>query len=45
MFEFTVQHKYCGMIKQVKGHNIWDAFKNEGLELNVWICRAIEPIV
>ena len=44
MFRFTMQHKFCGMIKQVEGVNVWDAFKSEGLDLNFWICRAIEPI-
>ena len=44
MFKFTVQHKYCSMIKQVEGVNVWDAFKSEGLDFNIWICKEVKPI-
>ena len=44
MFKFTVQHKYCGMIKQIEGVNVWDAFKREELDFNIWTCKEVKPI-
>jgi hypothetical protein len=36
MLEFTVKHKYCGMEKKIKGQNVWQAFKNNNLDINIW---------
>ena len=36
MLEFKVVHKYCGYTKTVKGFNVWEAFKNNKLDLQVW---------
>lgn len=36
MLEFKVVHKYCGYTKTIKGNNVWDAFKDNNLDLQVW---------
>ena len=41
MLEFVVVHKYCGFTKIIKGYNVWDAFKSNGLDLNVWEVKNI----
>lgn len=42
MLKFIVEHKYCGMTKTVEGVNVWDAFKKNNLDLNIWIVKNIE---
>ena len=41
MLEFVVVHKYCGFTKVIEGYNVWDAFKSNGLDLNVWEVKNI----
>ena len=36
MMTFTIKHKYCGMTKIVEGYNVFDAFKKNGLDLEIW---------
>lgn len=36
MLTFKVEHKYCGYTKTIKGSNIWEAFKTNGLDHTVW---------
>lgn len=38
----TVEHKYCGFTKKVEGENIYDAFKKNGLDLNIWKVIEVE---
>ena len=44
MFNFTVSHKYCGHIKNIKGYNIWDALKVNNLDFKIWKVLNIEKI-
>lgn len=37
MFEFTIEHKYCGMRKVITGESVADAFKKNGLDYSVWL--------
>lgn len=42
MITFTVEHKYCGYIKEIQGCNVWDALKENGLDVNIWIVKKVE---
>ena len=42
MMTFTIEHKYCGYTKEVQGYNVWDAFKSNGLDVNVWVVKKVE---
>lgn len=42
MMTFTIKHKYCGMTKKVNGYNVFDAFKSNGLDLEVWEVISVE---
>ena len=42
MMKFEIEHKYCGFTKTVEGDNGYDAFKKNGLDLNVWIVKNVE---
>ena len=42
MMKFTVEHKYCKYTREVEGRNVCDAFKNNNLDLNIWIVMAVE---
>ena len=44
MLRFEIEHKYCGFTKVIKGDNVYDAFKNNGLDFNIWIVKNIEKI-
>ena len=39
---FTVKHNYCGMIKIIKGANVYDAYKKNGLDIKIWTVINIE---
>ena len=39
---FTVEHKYCKMTKKIEGENVFDAFKKNGLDFNIWTVINIE---
>jgi hypothetical protein len=41
MLEFVVKHKYCGMEKTISGHNVWDALRENGLDVNIWIVQEV----
>lgn len=42
MMRFTVEHKYCKCTREIEGYNVWDAYKTNGLDLNVWIVINVE---
>lgn len=42
MMRFTVEHKYCGMQKEIEGFNVWDALKSNGLDYSIWIVKSVE---
>ncbi len=42
MMTFTIKHKYCGMTKRITGYNVYDAYKTNGLDLNVWNVISVE---
>ena len=42
MMRFEIGHKYCGFTKTIEGDNVYDAFKKNGLDLNVWVVKNIE---
>ena len=44
MLEFTVVHKYCGYTKKIQGHNVWEALKTNGLDVNVWKVEGVENV-
>jgi hypothetical protein len=44
MQRFLVEHKYCGMQKEIEGFNVWDAFKTNGLDLTIWIVKSVVAI-
>lgn len=44
MMRFTVEHKYCGMQKEIEGFNVWDALKSNGLDPTIWIVKNVEEI-
>lgn len=39
---FTVEHKYCRMIKKISGENVWDAFRKNNLDINIWIVKSVD---
>lgn len=41
LLEFTVQHKYCGMKKTVRGNNVWNALRNNNLDPTYWIVQEV----
>lgn len=42
MMSFQIEHKHCGFIKTIEGNNVYDAFKKNGLDFNVWIVKSVE---
>ena len=44
MMRFEIAHKYCGYTKTIEGDNVYEAFKKNGLDLNVWVVKNIEKI-
>ena len=42
MMSFKIEHKYCGFTKTIEGNNVYDAFKKNGLDLNVWTVKNVE---
>lgn len=44
MLRMTVEHRYCGFTKVIEGYSIADAFKKNGLDLNVWSVIEMEKI-
>jgi hypothetical protein len=44
MMRFTVEHKYCGMQKEIEGFNVLDALKTNGLDYTIWIVKSVEKI-
>lgn len=39
---FTVEHKYCGMVKTIEGENVYEAYQNGGLDMNIWTVKSVE---
>lgn len=44
MLEFRVKHKYCGMEKVISGYNVWDALRENGLDVDIWIVQEVRQI-
>ena len=42
MLTFTVTHKHCGFTKTIKGYNVWEAFKTNGLDHNIWTVTNVK---
>ena len=42
MMRFELEHKYYGFTKTIEGENVYDAFKKNGLDLNVWTVKNVE---
>ena len=42
MMTFKVRHNYCGMEKTIKGNNVWDALKSNGLDYRIWTVLEVE---
>lgn len=36
--KFLVEHRYCGFTKVIEGETIYDAYKKNNLDLDLWIC-------
>ena len=36
--KFLVGHRYCGFTKVIEGETIYDAYKKNNLNLDLWIC-------
>ena len=41
LLEFTVQHKYCGIKKTVRGNNVWNALRNNNLDPTYWTVQEV----
>lgn len=41
MLKFIVEHKYCKMTKMIQGYNVWDALRNNGLDITIWIVKEV----
>lgn len=44
MTQYTVEHKNCGYIKVIEGYDIYDAFKKNNLQSNMWTVIKAEEI-
>lgn len=44
MLEFTVEHKYSKTIHVVEGENVFQAYKNNNLDFNLWTVIDTEKI-
>ena len=42
MMTITVEHKHCKCTRTVKGNTLYNAFKDNGLDLNTWIVIDIK---
>jgi len=42
MYILTVEHKYCGCTRVIKGNSIAEAFANTNTDMTVWIVKNIE---
>lgn len=36
MKNFTVEHKFCGQVKEITGYDIYDAMKRNNISLKYW---------
>ena len=37
MKEFTLEHKYCGMIRVIVGYDIYSAARKNNINLKYWV--------
>jgi hypothetical protein len=44
MLQFTIEHKYCKCTRVIEGQNVFEAFKNNGINLSIWIVTDVEKV-
>ena len=44
MMRYTIQHKHCGMVKNIEGYTIWDAFRSFNINPILWNVISSEEI-
>ena len=44
MLRFTVEHKYCKCTRTIEGENVYNAFKNNQMDLTIWTVINVEEI-
>lgn len=42
MLTFTIEHKYCGYTTEIKGNNVWEAFRKANKDINIWTVKSVE---
>ena len=42
MYTVTLKHKYCGCTKVLSDTSITNVFKNNNLDMNIWLIEGIE---
>jgi hypothetical protein len=40
----TVEHKHCKCTRVITGANLYDAYKNNGLDMSIWNAIDIEEL-
>ena len=44
MLKFTVEHKYCKCTREIKGQNVFEAFKNNKMDYSIWNVIDVEKV-
>ena len=44
MMIFTVEHKYCKCTRTIEGENVYRAFKENNMDMNIWVVIDVEEI-
>lgn len=44
MLKFTVEHKYCKCTRIIKGENVFQAFKNNKMDITIWNVIDVEEV-
>ena len=42
MITITVEHKYCGMVRQLEGESIASIYRAYGMSYQVWVVKEVE---
>lgn len=42
MYTVTLEHKYCKCIRVLKGESLAKIYKNNNLDMNIWIVKAVD---
>ena len=42
MYTVTLRHKYCGCTKVLSDTSIANVFKNNNLDMNIWLVEGVE---